>query len=172
MSVVSEPITRVPEPLPKELGAGRLARRAAELGLLGVVVALLISTLPGLSEVRARFADAQLVWLLAVVALELASCLSYVVAFRGVFCARLTWRFSYEIGMAEQATNVLLPVGGVGGLALGAWALRQGGMSTEPHRAAQRGVLRADERTELHLRRGVRLRARDRASFRTPVPRR
>ncbi len=130
MSVVSEPITRVPEPLPKQLGASRLARRAAELGLLGLIVALLISTLPGLSEVRARFADAQLVWLLAVVALELASCLSYVVAFRGVFCARLTWRFSYEIGMAEQATNVLLPVGGVGGLALGAWALRQGGMST------------------------------------------
>ncbi len=33
--------------------------------------------------------------------------------------------------MAEQATNVLLPAGGVGGLALGAWALRQGGMSTD-----------------------------------------
>src|SRR4051794_11283760 len=33
--------------------------------------------------------------------------------------------------MAEQATNVLLPTGGVGGLALGAWALRQGGMPTE-----------------------------------------
>src|SRR4249919_3067317 len=49
---------------------------------------------------------------------------------RGVFCRRLSWRFSYEIGMAEQATNVLLPAGGVGGLALGAWALRQGGMST------------------------------------------
>ena len=89
MSVVSEPITRVPEPLPQDLGASRLGRRAAELGLLGLIVALLISTLPGLSEVRDRFADAQLVWLLAVVALELASCLSYVVAFRGVFCARL-----------------------------------------------------------------------------------
>ena len=127
---MSGPSTRVPEPLPKDLRAGRLARRAGELAVLGVVVALLISTLPGLGEVRERFADAQLVWLLAVVVLELASCLSYVVAFRGVFCSRLDWRFSYEIGMAEQATNVLLPAGGVGGLALGAWALRQGGMST------------------------------------------
>ena len=98
--------------------------------MLGIVTALLISTLPGLDEVRTRFADAQLAWLLAVAALELASCLSYVVAFRGVFCSRLGWRFSYEIGMAEQATNVLIPAGGVGGLALGAWALRQGGMST------------------------------------------
>jgi uncharacterized membrane protein YbhN (UPF0104 family) len=33
--------------------------------------------------------------------------------------------------MAEQGTNVLVPAGGVGGLALGAWALRQGGMSTD-----------------------------------------
>src|SRR5581483_7781032 len=62
--------------------------------------------------------------------LELFSCLSYVGAFRGVFCRGMGWRFSYEIGMAEQATNVLLPAGGAGGLALGAWALRQGGMDT------------------------------------------
>jgi uncharacterized membrane protein YbhN (UPF0104 family) len=33
--------------------------------------------------------------------------------------------------MAEQATNVLLPTGGAGGLALGAWALHQGGMESE-----------------------------------------
>jgi uncharacterized membrane protein YbhN (UPF0104 family) len=70
--------------------------------------------------------------------LEVGSCLAYVVAFRGVFCRRLGWRFSYEIGMAEQGTNVLVPAGGVGGLALGAWALRQGGMSTE--RIARRSV--------------------------------
>jgi uncharacterized protein (TIRG00374 family) len=123
--------SRIPEPLPRELGPGGLARRAAGLGLLVVVVGLLIATLPGLEEVRERFADANLAWLLVMFVLELGSCLSYVVAFRGVFCARLGWRFSYEIGMAEQGTNVLLPAGGVGGLALGAWALRQGGMSIE-----------------------------------------
>jgi uncharacterized protein (TIRG00374 family) len=120
----------LPEPLPRELGAGGLARRAAGLGLVVLVVALLISTLPGLGEVRERFANAEPFWLVAVFALEVGSCLAYVVAFRGVFCTRLGWRFSYEIGMAEQGTNVLLPAGGVGGLALGAWALRQGGMST------------------------------------------
>jgi uncharacterized membrane protein YbhN (UPF0104 family) len=43
----------------------------------------------------------------------------------------MSWRFSYQLGMAEQATNVLLPTGGAGGLALGVWALRQGGMPTE-----------------------------------------
>jgi uncharacterized membrane protein YbhN (UPF0104 family) len=130
--------TRTPEPLPPELGARGLARRVAGLVLLVAVVALLIGTLPGLAEVRERFADARPVWLVALFLLELGSCLSYVAAFRGVFCARLGWRFSYEIGMAEQGTNVLLPAGGVGGLALGAWALRQGGMSTD--RIARRSV--------------------------------
>ncbi len=102
----------------------------AQLALLGIVVALLIGTLPGLDDVRVRFAHAEPAWLALAGLLELASVLSYVVAFRGIFCRRLSWRFSYEIGMAEQATNVLLPAGGVGGLALGAWALRQGGMGT------------------------------------------
>jgi uncharacterized membrane protein YbhN (UPF0104 family) len=106
--------------------------------LVVLVVALLISTLPGLGEVRERFADAQPFWLVALFFLEVGSCLAYVVAFRGVFCARLGWRFSYEVGMAEQGTNVLLPAGGVGGLALGAWALRQGGMSAG--RIARRSV--------------------------------
>jgi uncharacterized membrane protein YbhN (UPF0104 family) len=72
------------------------------------------------------------------VVLELCSCLSYVAAFKGVFCARLDWRFSYEVGMAEQGTNVLVPAGGLGGLALGAWVLRQGGMA--PDRIARRSV--------------------------------
>lgn len=127
-----------PEPLPRELGAGGLARRAGGLVAVGLVVALLISTLPGLDEVRERFADAQPAWLAGLFVFEVASCLAYVMAFRGVFCRRLGWRFSYEIGMAEQGTNVLLPAGGVGGLALGAWALRQGGMSTD--RIARRSV--------------------------------
>ena len=43
----------------------------------------------------------------------------------------MSWRFSAQLALAEQATNVLVPTGGAGGLALGAWALRQGGMSTE-----------------------------------------
>jgi uncharacterized protein (TIRG00374 family) len=130
--------SHVPEPLPRELDAGGLARRAGGLVLVGLVVALLIGTLPGLDQVRHRFANAEPGWLVALFFLEVASCLSYVVAFRGVFCTRLGWRFSYEIGMAEQGTNVLLPVGGVGGLALGAWALRQGGMSAD--RIARRSV--------------------------------
>jgi uncharacterized membrane protein YbhN (UPF0104 family) len=129
---------RTPEALPSTLGPAGLARRIGLLVLLFTVIALLIATLPGIGEVRERFADAKPAWLVLMVVLELCSCLSYVVAFRGVFCRRLEWRFSYEVGMAEQGTNVLVPAGGVGGLALGAWVLRQGGMSTE--RIARRSV--------------------------------
>lgn len=129
---------RVPEPLPSELSSRKLGRRLLGFALLLAIVAALITTLPGLDEVRDRFQHASPLWLVAAALLELCSCLSFVVAFRGVFCRRLEWRFSYEVGMAEQATNVFLPFGGVGGLALGAWALRQGGMSVE--RIARRSV--------------------------------
>jgi uncharacterized membrane protein YbhN (UPF0104 family) len=43
----------------------------------------------------------------------------------------MSWRLSYQFGMAEQAANSVLSVSGAGGLALGAWALRRAGMSTE-----------------------------------------
>ena len=62
--------------------------------------------------------------------LQLGSCLSYVLVFRAVFCQRMQWRTSYEIGMSELAANALLSVGGAGGLALGVWILRRGGMDT------------------------------------------
>ena len=40
----------------------------------------------------------------------------------------MSWRTSGEIGFAELAANSLLSVGGAGGLALGAWILRRGGV--------------------------------------------
>jgi uncharacterized protein (TIRG00374 family) len=40
----------------------------------------------------------------------------------------MSWRVSYEVGMSELGANALFPTGGAGGLALGAWALKRGGM--------------------------------------------
>ena len=86
---------------------------------------------PGLDDLRERLAGADPRADRSRRALEVGSCLAFVAAFRGVFSHRLSWRFSYEVGMAEQAANVLLPTGGAGGLALGAWALRRIGMPAE-----------------------------------------
>ena len=105
----------------------RLASGVAVLGLL----ALALSSLPGLDDVRAKLSDAVPAWLGIALALELGSCLAFVVAFRGVLAQRLPWRLSYDVGMAVQGTNVLVPAGGASGLALGAWALKRTGEPTD-----------------------------------------
>jgi uncharacterized membrane protein YbhN (UPF0104 family) len=90
-----------------------------------------VTSLPGLDDIRARLSDAAPGWLALALVLEIASCLACVVVFRGVFCRRLPWRLSYQVALAAQGTNVLLPSGGAGGLALAAWALRRTGMPAE-----------------------------------------
>ncbi|TMK75884.1 MAG: TIGR00374 family protein, partial [Actinobacteria bacterium] len=95
---------------------------------VGATVVALLLLLPGLSSLRDRFAGASAGWLALAVVLELLSCASYVLVFRAVFCQRMSVRTSAEIGLSEQAANSLLSVGGAGGLVLGAWILRRGGV--------------------------------------------
>jgi uncharacterized membrane protein YbhN (UPF0104 family) len=106
-------------------------RRLIEIGVFAALLVGAVVALPGLGDLRERLADADPALVALAAALELGSCLAFVAAFRGVFEPRLSWRFSYEVGMSEQAANVLLPTGGAGGLALGAWALRRVGMPAE-----------------------------------------
>jgi uncharacterized membrane protein YbhN (UPF0104 family) len=117
--------------MPDEFDSRHIVRRLIGLAIVIGVIAALVLTLPGLGTLRHRFSQADVRLLILIGLLKLGSCLSNIVAFRDVFCPRMGWRFSYRLGMAEQATNVLLPTGGAGGLALGAWALHQGGMDTE-----------------------------------------
>jgi uncharacterized membrane protein YbhN (UPF0104 family) len=105
-----------------------LRRRLLQLVGVAIVAATVVLAAPGLGEVRARLTHASLGWLAIAPGLELMSVLSYVLIFRAVFCPRMRWRVSAQIAMSEQAANSLLPVSGAGGLALGAWALRRGGM--------------------------------------------
>lgn len=107
-----------------------LGRRALGLVVLLVVLALVISVLPGLGDVRARFGQAQPWWIAVAFVCSLSSRLSYVAALRGTLSRQITWRASWQLGMAEQGSNVLLPTGGVGGPALGAILLRRAGVPT------------------------------------------
>jgi uncharacterized protein (TIRG00374 family) len=95
---------------------------------IGVVV---VTLAPGLGELRHRFAQARPVWIVIVCAFEVLSVLSYVPAFRAVFCTRMSWATSYKIGVAEEGAGSLFPLGGAGSLALGVWALRRGGMPAD-----------------------------------------
>ncbi len=119
------------QPMPEELDPRRVLRRLLEFAAVGVLVGVVVLTGPGLGSLRRDISHASAGWLGAAVAFEVLSALSYVVIFRAVFCPRMSWRLSYQIGMAEQGANSVLSVSGAGGLALGVWALRRGGMSTE-----------------------------------------
>jgi uncharacterized membrane protein YbhN (UPF0104 family) len=114
-----------------ELSPRHVLRRLLELAGILLAVALLVLLGPGLGSLRSYIARGSPSFMAAGVALEVLSAISYVIIFRAVFCPRLNWRLSYQIGMAEQGANSVLSVSGTGGLALGAWALRRGGMSTE-----------------------------------------
>ena len=116
------------EPMPEEFSPSHVRRALILLALVIVVVVVVVAMLPGLGSLRESFAGARPEWLVLAACLELGSCLSYVLAFRGVFCSRMRWLTSFEIGTAELAANSLLSVGGAGGLALGAWILRRGGV--------------------------------------------
>ncbi len=112
----------------------RLAAVAAGLALLGLAAL----SLPGLDDVGARLSGASPAWLGFALILQAASCLAFVAVFRGVFSRHLPWRLSYEVAMAAQGTNVLLPAGGASGLLLGGWALGRTGMPAT--RIARRSV--------------------------------
>jgi putative heme transporter len=80
-------------------------------------------------------------WIAIGVVLELLSFGGYIVLFRTVFVrepSRIGWPESYQITMAGLAATRLFAAGGVGGVALTAWALRRSGM--EPRLVASRMV--------------------------------
>jgi uncharacterized protein (TIRG00374 family) len=124
----SVPVAQSDLDVPEELSGRSLRKRLLlALGIVLVVVAV-VTLLPGLGALRTRLSHAKPAWLLLGVVLKVFSGLGYVAVFRMVFCRRMTWRVSYEIGMSELGANALFPTGGAGGLALGVWALKRGGM--------------------------------------------
>jgi uncharacterized membrane protein YbhN (UPF0104 family) len=125
------PVAIEAEPLPEDFSSSRLRRSLLIVGALVVVVVAAIVLIPGLGSLRENFAGAEPGWLVFAGVLQLGSCASYVLVFRGVFCRRMSWRTSSEIGMSELAANSVLSVGGAGGLALGAWILRRGGLAAD-----------------------------------------
>lgn len=140
--------------MPEELDSGHLVRRLVALAVLLGLVAAAVSSLPGLGTLRQRFAHADLAFLAIIGLAKLASCLSNVVAFRGVFCPRMSWRFSTQLSLAEQATNVLVPTGGAGDWPWGC-GFAPGRHVDGAHRPAQHHLLRAHQHPQLRGGRGA-----------------
>jgi len=119
------------EPMPEEFSPSRVRRALVPIVAVVAAIVAAVALVPGLGSLRERFAGGRPGWLVVAVVLQLLSCASYVLAFRSVFCRRMSWRTSSEIGLSELAANTLLSVGGAGGLALGAWILRRGGLARD-----------------------------------------
>ena len=126
-----------PRPLPRGLDSRRLRRRGLQITVVLGFVGLVAALAPGLGEVRQRLEGGQPGWLGIAIVLELLSCLSYLLMFRPIFCARMSWRTSYRLGMSELAVGSLVPASGAAGLAFGAWALRKGGCPCRTSLAAR-----------------------------------
>ena len=100
-------------------GFGRrtLAVQLARLVAVGVVVALVIISVPGLATLRTRLAHADPWWAVGAALLEAASVIGFTVAFVRTFADRLGRRSSVPLALTAQGVNVLIPAGGTGGLA-------------------------------------------------------
>ena len=104
-----------------------LAFAALSLGALYIV----LPNLAGLGDTWRRLDKGEPGWLITGLFLEIASFGCYVALFRGVIGheAGIGWAQSYRITLASLAATRLLAAGGIGGIALTAWALRRDGLS-------------------------------------------
>jgi uncharacterized protein (TIRG00374 family) len=114
--------------------------RASVIGLLAVIVlvAALISAVPGLDEVSGPLSHASPSWLLAALGFEYLSCSGYVLTILLAFPRGRT-RPTARLAWAELAANAVLPAGGLGGLGLGAWVLTRKGVPSA--RIAERSTV-------------------------------
>jgi uncharacterized membrane protein YbhN (UPF0104 family) len=106
-----------------------LVRRLLTAVVLAVCVFTILLAVPDLRPVLTDVGEMNLGLAVAAVALELASCLSFVVIFR-MFFPSTPARVARELSWSQMGSGALLPGGGVGSLAVGGWLLHLVGMPT------------------------------------------
>lgn len=106
----------------------RLRNGIVSLVILVILVGALLLAVPGLRDVADKIADVDPAWLALAVGLEVLSCVGYVVAFRMVFY-RVPAILAIRVALSEMAFGAVLPVGGAGGIAVGAWVAKAKGGS-------------------------------------------
>ncbi|MGI8507109.1 MAG: lysylphosphatidylglycerol synthase transmembrane domain-containing protein [Solirubrobacteraceae bacterium] len=126
-------------PRPEVPEASRsLWRGLISLAILVAIVVGLLLAVPGLHGVADAVSDMSGGWLLVAVALEILSCLGYVVAFLQVF-DRAPIRFGARVALSELAFGAAVSLGGAGSVAVGAWLLVERG--GEPAQVAERSAV-------------------------------
>jgi uncharacterized membrane protein YbhN (UPF0104 family) len=114
-----------PEPTADE-EARRLRHGIIGLLVVVILVGALLLAVPGLRSVADQFRDVYPGWVALALVLEVASCAGYVLAFQHVF-----WRaprlFATRVALSELAFGAVVPMGGAGGIAVGAWVVKAKG---------------------------------------------
>jgi uncharacterized membrane protein YbhN (UPF0104 family) len=108
--------------------ARRLRNGIVSLVVLVILVGALVLAVPGLRDVADRLREVDPGWIALAVVLELLSCAGYVLAFRQIFY-RVPAVLAVRVALSEMAFGAVLPVGGAGGIAVGAWVAKAKGGS-------------------------------------------
>lgn len=108
--------------------AVRLRRGIVSLLILVVLVGALLLAVPGLRDVAHRLSKVNPAWIGLAVVLEIGSCAGYVIAFRMIFY-RVPALLAVRVALSEMAFGAVLPAGGAGGIAIGAWVAKAKGGS-------------------------------------------
>jgi uncharacterized membrane protein YbhN (UPF0104 family) len=108
----------------------RALRRLAGVLIAAVAMVSVVVEVPALHDVAATITHIKPAWVAAALALELASCVSFVVIFR-LFFDTLPAAVARELAWTEMGSGALLPGGGVGAFAVGGWLLHRAGMSAQ-----------------------------------------
>jgi uncharacterized membrane protein YbhN (UPF0104 family) len=106
-----------------------LIRRLVTAVVLAICVFTVLLAVPDLRPVLRDVGDMNPGLVVAAIALELASCLSFVVIFR-MFFPSTPARVARQLSWSQMGSGALLPGGGVGSLAVGGWLLHLVGMPT------------------------------------------
>ena len=115
-----------------------LWRGLISLAILVALVASLLLAVPGLHGVAERVSDMKFGWIVVAIALEIGSCIGYVIAFLQVF-DRAPVRFGARVALSELAFGAAVSLGGAGSIAVGAWLLVDRG--GDPIRVAERSAI-------------------------------
>jgi uncharacterized membrane protein YbhN (UPF0104 family) len=106
----------------------RLRNGIISLVVLVILVGALVLAVPGLRDVADRLREVDPGWIALAVVLEVASCAGYVLVFRQIFY-RIATLLAIRVALSEMAFGAVLPVGGAGGIAVGAWVVKAKGGS-------------------------------------------
>lgn len=102
----------------------RFGRRQLGVPLVVVAVGATFLVVPTVAAVPARVVDGCTTWIVTGAGLELLSALGFVVFFKLVFAAPLSWRRTTPAALRALGASTVLPAGGLVGPTMGAWSTR------------------------------------------------